>query len=260
MILSTLGKKYMQKDSKKLKTEKVIIVIPAYNSEKSLEKVYKAIPKKIADEVIIADDRSKDNTIAVIKSLGIKPIIHKQNLGYGGNQKTLYTKALARGAKYVIMLHPDGQYSPKELPKFISTLKKGSADLVLGSRFLTKGINETPGYKTISIKLITLLFNLILGTNISEVNTGYRGYTAKLLKTVPFLKNGNGYIFDPQLIIQTVYFGFKIADVPVSKRYNKEAISPNFSKSLRHGWENIQLLIEYILHRLNIKKANFLIP
>ena len=240
------------------KNYETIVVIPAYNSEKSIASVYKKIPKEIIDKVIIVDDGSKDNTVEVIKSLGLKPIIHKYNLGYGANQKTLYTKALRLGVKYIIMLHPDGQYDPKDLPKFIKALKEGSGDLILGSRFLGKGRNETPIYKTISIKIITLLFNLVLGTHISEANTGYRGYSVELLKSIPFLKNGNGYIFDPQLIIQTVYFGYKIADVPVSKRYNKEAISPNFSKSIHHGLENIQLLVEYIFHRLNIKKADFL--
>lgn len=237
---------------------KITVVIPAYNSEKTLGDVYKKIPKDLVDEVIIVDDGSKDHTVAEIKRLGLKPIIHKKNLGYGANQKTLYTHALKTGAKYIIMLHPDGQYDPKDLPKFIDALRDGKGDLILGSRFLSSGINQTPGYKSISLKLIALLFNLVLGLSLSEVNTGYRGYTARLLKTIPFLKNGNGYIFDPQLIIQSVYFGFKIAEVPVSKKYNKEAISPNFSKSMQHGLENIQLLIEYILHRLRLKKANFL--
>lgn len=241
-----------------MKKDKVIVVIPAYNSERTLSKVYEGIPKKYVDEIIIVDDASKDNTVGIIKSLDLKPIIHKHNLGYGGNQKTLYKTALERGAKFVIMLHPDGQYDPKDLSKFINALEQGQGDLILGSRFLSKDINETPGYKSIFIKLITILFNIVLGTHISEVNTGYRGYTAKLLKTIPFLKNGNGYIFDPQLIIQTYYFGFKIADVAVSKRYNKEAISPSLSKSIQHGLENMQLLLEYILHRLGIRKTAFL--
>ena len=239
-------------------TYESIVCIPAYNSENTLKDVYKRIPKNIVDNVIIVDDGSKDNTIKVIRNLGIKPIIHKRNLGYGANQKTLYTNALRLGAKYIIMLHPDGQYDPADLTKFINALKSNKGDLILGSRFLTTGINQTPGYKSISLKLIAILFNLFLRLNLSEVNTGYRGYKAKLLKTIPFLKNGNGYIFDPQLIIQTVYFGFKIYEVPVSKRYSKEAISPNFSKSIEHGIENLNLLIQYILHRLKIRKADFL--
>lgn len=244
----------------KSKKPKVVVVIPAYNSEKTIEEVYKKIPQELVDEVIIVDDGSKDHTVEVIKKLGIRPIIHKKNLGYGANQKSLYTRAVELEAKYIIMLHPDGQYDPRDLPKFIEALKSGKGDLILGSRFLSQGVNETPGYKSISLKLIALLFNLILRLHLSEVNTGYRGYSAKLLKTIPFLKNGNGYIFDPQLIIQSVYFGFKIAEVPVSKKYSKEAISPNFSKSVQHGFENLQLLFEYILHRLGLKKADFLIP
>lgn len=238
---------------------RITVVIPAYNSEKTLASVYHKIPKSVVDDVIAVDDGSKDQTVRVARKLGLKPIVHKKNLGYGANQKTLYTKALKKGAKYIIMLHPDGQYDPEDLPKFINALKSGKGDLVLGSRFLSKGINETPGYKSISLKLIALLYNLVLGLHLSEVNTGYRGYSARLLKTIPFLKNGNGYIFDPQVIIQSVYFGFKIAEVPVSKKYSKEAISPNFSKSVQHGFENLQLLMEYILHRSGFRKTDFLI-
>lgn len=244
--------------SNKAKSDKIVVVIPAYNSEKTIKSVYQKIPFKLIDDIVIADDGSKDQTVKVLRRLNLKPILHKQNLGYGANQKTLYTQALKLGAKYIIMLHPDGQYNPSDLPKFVNALKKGKGDLILGSRFLGKSRNETPFYKAISIKVITLLFNLVLGINISEANTGYRGYTSQLLKTIPFLENGNGYIFDPQLIIQTAYFGFKIADVPVSKIYNKEAISPNLSKSLYHGWENIQLLSQYINHRLGIKRVHFL--
>ncbi len=242
----------------KAKVPEVVIVIPAYNSEKTIQEVYRNIHRDLANQVIIADDGSKDNTVAEIKRLGLEPIIHKRNLGYGANQKTLYTQALKSGAKYIIMLHPDGQYDPKDLPKFIDALKKSKGALILGSRFLSNGQKNTPRYKSISLKLIAVLFNIVLGLSLSEVNTGYRGYTRELLETVPFTKNGNGYIFDPQLLIQAVYFGFKIAEVPVSKKYNKEAISPNFSKSVHHGLENLQLLIEYILQKLNIRKTIFL--
>lgn len=238
------------------KKEKIVVVIPAYNSDRTLEWVYKNIPKQV-DDVIIVDDGSKDNTVEIIKKLGIKPIVHKKNLGYGANQKTLYTNALNLDADYIVMLHPDGQYDPKDLTKFINALKQNKADLIMGSRFLTN-THETPIYKSFFLKLIAIAFNLVLGTNLSEVNTGYRGYTSKLLRTIPFMKNGNGYIFDPQLLIQTVYFGFKVVEVPVSKRYNEEAISPNLSKSLEHGLENLHVLIQYVIARFGIKKISFL--
>ncbi len=240
-----------------MKKSKIIIAMPAYYAERTLESVYKNIPNKSSLTLLLVDDGSKDNTAKVSRKLGIKTIVHKKNAGYGANQKTLYTNALKMGADFVIMLHPDGQYDPKDLPKFIKSLKSGKADLILGSRFLGKG-DETPFYKAFSIKIITFLFNLILGIHISEANTGYRGYTRRALQTIPFMKNGDGYIFDPQAIIQVVNAGFKIKDVPVAKKYNEEAISPNFRKSVEHGLENIKLLWQYILHRLKIKKADFL--
>lgn len=231
--------------------------MPAYNAERTLPDVY-ARTKNLVDLVILTDDGSRDKTVEVSKKLGIKTIVHSKNMGYGANQKTCYKAALEAGADFVIMLHPDGQYDPKDLPLFINALKSKKADLILGSRFLDKGDSETPFYKSISIRIITLLFNMVLGIHISEANTGYRGYSRKLLEKVPFQKNGNGYIFDPQFIIQTVYFGFKIADVPVTKQYNEEAISPNFQKSVQHGLENISLLGEFLLQKMGVRKADFL--
>lgn len=243
-----------------MKKAKIVIAMPAYNAERTLEKLYKEIPDRKNFTLLLVDDRSKDNTVKVAKKLKIKTIVHKKNTGYGGNQKTLYTNALKMGADYVIMLHPDGQYDPKDLPKFVKVLKSGKADLVMGSRFMGKKGDETPFYKSISIRIITLLFNLVLGIHITEANTGYRGYTRKALETIPFMKNGNGYIFDPQAIIQVVNAGLKIKDVPVVKKYNEEAVSPNFKKSVIHGIENIKLLKDYILHKLNLRKIDFLIP
>lgn len=238
--------------------EKVIVTMPAYFAERTLEGIYRGIPKKLVDQIILVDDASKDNTAKLSKKLGIRTISHKKNTGYGGNQKTCYTNALKLGADYIIMLHADGQYNPKDLPKFINALKARKGDLILGSRFLEGGDKETPLYKAISIKIITLLFNLCLGINLTEVNTGYRGYTRKLLETVPFTKNGDGYIFDPQFIIQTIYYGFKIGEVPVTKAYNPERIEPNFKKSIEHGFENLKLLFEYLLQKSKLKKIDFL--
>lgn len=242
------------------KKNKVTIVLPAFNAERTLEKIYREIPKKIVDDILLVDDGSKDQTASLSKKLGIKTLIHKKNLGYGANQKTLYKTILKSNASYIIMLHPDGQYNPKDLPLFIKALKEGKGDIVLGSRFMSSQGDETPLYKAFSIKIITLFFNLILQTSLSEANTGYRGYTREVLEKIPFNKNGDGYIFDPQFLIQSVYFGFKIYDVPVSKKYNPEGISPNFQKSVEHGLENMSLLLQYILHRLKIKEADFLIP
>lgn len=232
--------------------------MPAYNAERTLAAVYRKIPSGIVDKVILTDDGSSDQTVTVAKKLGIETIVHDKNLGYGGNQKTCYMEALKLGVDYIIMLHPDGQYDGTDLPLFVDALLKGQSDLVLGSRFLGKQ-HKTPFYKAISIQFLTKLFNLVLRTDLTEVNTGYRGFSRKFLETVPFSANGNGYIFDPQIIIQAVYFGFRMQEVPVTKDYFKEASSPNFSQSVRHGIENIQLLIQYLLHRSGIKKADFLI-
>lgn len=231
--------------------------MPAYNAARTLENVYRKIPKNIVDEVILIDDGSKDQTVAIAKKLGIKTIVHAENLGYGGNQKTCYEHALKLGASYIIMLHPDGQYNPEELPLFVEALKSEKGDLVLGSRFLGKK-HQTPFYKSISIQFLTFLFNLVLRTRLTEVNTGYRGFSRRFLETIPLQKNGDGYIFDPQIIIQAVYFGFGIVEVPVAKDYLKEASSPNFYQSVKHGIENLQLLCWYILNILNMKKADFL--
>lgn len=237
--------------------EMIIVVMPAYNAAKTLEKVYRKIPKGVVNDVLLIDDGSKDKTVDLANKLGIKTYVHGKNLGYGGNQKTCYEHALKLGATYIIMLHPDGQYDSENLSLFVDALIKGKGDLILGSRFL-ENKHQTPLYKAISIQFLTFLFNLFLRTKLTEANTGYRGFTRKFLETVPFQKNGNGYIFDPQIIIQAVNFGFSIAEVPVTKDYMKEASSPNLYQSIRHGIENLQLLGQYVLHNSHIKKADFL--
>ena len=216
------------------------------------------IPEGCVDKIILVDDCSFDGTVEIAKRLGLKVIIHSKNKGYGANQKTCYTHAIKSNADLVVSLHPDGQYDSGDIIKFIHTYREQKVDLVLGSRFLGEGRKKTPLYKRISIQVITFLFNLILGTNLSEVNTGYRAYSRKILETVPWNKNGNSYIFDPQFIIQAKFFGFKIADVPIIKDYHESASSPNFFKSLYHGFENLYLLLQYILHKYKIIKADFL--
>lgn len=240
------------------KSDKVVIIMPAYNAARTLENVYLRIPEDLKKNLLLCDDGSKDGTVEVAKKLKIETLIHQKNLGYGINQKTCYKKALKDGADFVVMLHPDGQYDPKDLPKFVKSWEEKKGDLVLGSRFLEKGDKETPFYKAISIKIITFLYNLVLGINLTEVNTGYRGFSRNFLEKIPFEKNGSGYIFDPQIIIQARFFGFKISEVPVSKIYNKEASSPNLSKSIIHGLENINLLVQYLGQKTGLRKADFL--
>lgn len=231
--------------------------MPAYNASRTLGDVYTRIPKDLYDQVLLVDDASKDNTAEVAKELMLETIVHKKNKGYGGNQKTCYDFSLKWGADYVIMLHPDGQYDPADLPGFIKELKKGRADLILGSRFLGKK-HQTPFYKSVSIRFITILFNLVLGTRLTEANTGYRGFTRKFLETIPYQMNGDGYIFDPQMIIQAVQFGFEIREVPVSKDYLDEASSPGVRASVVHGFENLSLLGQYLLQKFHVATYPFL--
>lgn len=246
----------MGKEVKKGK-DKISVVMPAYNAERTLERIYRDIPRKIIDEVILVDDGSQDKTVQLARRLGIKTIVHKKNKGYGGNQKTCYQNALEGGAGFVIMLHPDGQYDAKDLKKFVTAYKKGLGEVIIGSRFAGER-NETPFYKAVSIRVITMLFNLVLGTRLTEANSGYRGYRSEVLEKIPWANNGDGYIFDPQALIQCRHFGFRIAEVPVSKVYNKEAISPDFRKSVEHGIENIKLLAQYLLHKSGLRQAGFL--
>lgn len=241
------------------KKEKIIVVLPAYNAARTLKKVYQGIDRRMIHKVILVDDGSRDGTGALSKKLGITTIIHRKNKGYGANQKTCYKTALKLKADYVIMLHPDGQYDPGDLKKFVKLLKFGKAEMVIGSRFLKGGDKETPFYKVLPLRIIAKLFNLILGTKLTEANSGYRGFSANLLKTVPFQKNGNGYLFDPQIILQASYLGFKLAEVPVSKKYNPERIEPNFAKSVHHGMENLFLLAQFLLHQFKVKSADFLV-
>jgi glycosyltransferase involved in cell wall biosynthesis len=241
------------------KKDKIIVVLPAYNALRTLKKIYQGIDRRIINKVVLVDDGSRDGTGKLSKKLGIITIILRKNKGYGANQKTCYKTALKLKADYVIMLHPDGQYDPKDLKKFVRLLKSKKAEMVIGSRFLEGGDKETPFYKLFPLKIIAKLFNLVLGTGLTEANSGYRGYSTRLLEKVPFIKNGDGYLFDPQMIIQAIHFGFNLAEVPVSKKYNPERIEPNFIKSVHHGMENLFLLIQYLFHRLKIKSADFLV-
>ena len=232
------------------KGKKVAVVLPAYNAALTLEQTYSEIPMDFVDEVILVDDASKDNTLEVGRKLGIRHLIkHEQNKGYGGNQKTCYTKALELGADIVIMLHPDYQYTPKLLIAMISIIGNDLYPVVLGSRILGGGALKggMPVYKYIFNRFLTLTQNLILGEKLSEYHTGYRAFSKEVLVSINFMKNSDDFVFDNQMLSQIFYKGFEIAEVTCPTKYFEDASSINFSRSMTYG---IGCLKVSAIHRL----------
>jgi glycosyltransferase involved in cell wall biosynthesis len=246
----------------KLKS-RVIIVMPAYNAATTLEKTVRDIPEGFADEIILVDDASEDDTLRIAKSLGLTVVAHDRNMGYGANQKTCYEEALKRNAEIVIMIHPDYQYDSSLAPLFTQIIEKGICDIVLGSRIRTRKEcldSGMPLYKYISNRLLTILENLTTGQNLSEWHTGYRAYSRKVLEKIPYHKNSNHFVFDSQFLIQAVYFGFKIGDLPVPCRYISEASSINLNRSIIYGIGTIKTVFQLILQKLHIIKFNLFVP
>ena len=242
-----------------MKKPKVVVVMPAYNAARTVKRTYDDIPKEVVDEIILVDDASRDETVQVAKALGIKVFVHEENKGYGGNQKTCYTHALEEGADIVVMLHPDYQYDPKLIPNMIVPILEGRADLVLGSRLLDGKALEggMPRYKYISNRFLTTAENIVLSQRLSEMHTGYRAYTRKLLETIPFINNSDNFVFDTEVIVQTVAFGFRIAEVGVPAVYNEEASSISFLPSVFYGFSTLSTLAKYLLQKMGIKNKIF---
>ena len=230
--------------------KRVAVVLPAYNAANTLEITYKEIPMDIVDEVILVDDASKDNTVEVGKALGIKHIIrHEKNKGYGGNQKTCYSKALELNTDIVVMLHPDYQYTPKLLVAMISIIGNEVYPVVLGSRILGGGALKggMPMYKYIFNRCLTLTQNILLGEKLSEYHTGYRAFSKQVLTSIHFMRNSDDFVFDNQMLSQIFYAGFEIAEVTCPTKYFPEASSINFSRSMTYG---IGCLKVSAIHRL----------
>lgn len=236
---------------------KLIVVMPAYNAEKTLERTVSDIPPGFADEIILVDDASRDNTVQIAETLGLTVIKHNKNLGYGANQKTCYDEALKRGADIVIMIHPDYQYDSRIAPVFSELIEKDICDIVLGSRIRTRTeciSSGMPLYKYLSNRVLTVLQNIITGQNLSEWHTGYRAYSRKVLEKIGYRSNSDDFVFDSQFLIQAAYFGFRVGDLPVPCRYMEEASSINLRRSIVYGLGTVLTLIEYILQKLNIKR------
>ena len=235
---------------------KIIVVMPAYNSEKTLLQTYNDLPHEYIDDIILVDDASDDRTISVSRKLGIKTFIHEENKGYGANQKTCYREALGLGADIIVMVHPDYQYSPRLVTAMASMIASGHYDVVLGSRILggdaLKG--GMPVYKYIANRILTFIENLILGCKLSEYHTGFRAFDRKVLETLPLEENTDDFVFDNEMLVQTIYFGFKIGEISCPTKYFDDASSINFIKSLKYGMGVLITTAKYVLQRSNLKR------
>jgi glycosyltransferase involved in cell wall biosynthesis len=242
---------------------KVIVVMPAYNAATTVERTVADIPPGAADEIILVDDCSRDETVAIAQRLGLTVVRHERNVGYGGNQKTCYRLALERGADVVIMIHPDYQYDSRLAEHLTRFILDGYFDIMLGSRIRTRRealAGGMPIWKYLANRALTIIENLLLGQNLSEYHTGYRAYSRRVLETIPWEGNSDDFAFDAQFLVQAIAFGFKIAEIPAPVRYMAEASSINFKRSVQYGLENLRVIAQYWLHRLGLRRCALFLP
>ncbi len=241
-----------------LNGKKIVVVLPAYNAARTLERTYKEIPFDIVDDVVLVDDNSRDDTVAEGQRLGIKHIIkHEVNKGYGGNQKSCYSKALALGADIVIMLHPDYQYTPKLILAMSSIIANDLYPVVLASRILGKGAlnGGMPMYKYVFNRCLTLFENIMLSQKLSEYHTGYRAFSAEVIRSIDFTHNSDDFVFDNEMISQIFMNGYEIAEVTCPTKYFEEASSINFSRSMKYGRGVLRVSLAHRLHKWGLVKS-----
>lgn len=243
-----------------LNKKKVVVVLPAYNAARTLRRTVEEIPSEIVDEVILTDDASRDNTSELALELGLITIRHDHNRGYGGNQKTCYTAALARGADIVVMLHPDYQYTPKLVSAMASMIAYGEYDAVLASRILGRGALQggMPLYKYIANRGLTFIENILIGHKMSEYHSGYRAWSREVLQRLPLLSCSEDFVFDNQMIVQALYFGFHVGEISCPTKYFKEASSINFQRSVTYGFGVLGTALDLRLKRWGLAKPRFL--
>ncbi|MDA8098673.1 MAG: glycosyltransferase family 2 protein [Nitrospiraceae bacterium] len=231
--------------------KKIVVVMPAYNAERTLRQTYGEVPREYVDEVILVDDASSDRTAVVARELGIHTIIHGQNRGYGGNQKTCYRTALEHGADIVVMVHPDYQYSPRLITAMASMVASGHYDVVLGSRILGGRSREggMPLYKYVANRFLTLFQNLLMGAKLSEYHTGYRAFSRKVLETLPLGEDSDDFVFDNQMLAQAHFFGFPLGEISCPTKYFTEASSINFRRSVRYGFGVLAVSFMHFLQK-----------
>ena len=237
--------------------KKIVVVLPAYNAEKTLEITYNEIPFEIVDEVILVDDLSSDKTVEEGERLGIKHIVkHEKNKGYGGNQKSCYNKSLEIGADIVVMLHPDYQYTPKLIHSMCYLIANDVYDVVIGSRILGNGALKggMPVYKYIANRFLTFSQNILMNQKLSEYHTGYRAFSSKVLKSIAYTKNSDDFVFDNQMIAQIFYADFEIAEITCPTKYFEEASSINLQRSIKYGLGVLGVSFKYFFQKLGLAK------
>lgn len=234
--------------------QKVVVVLPAYRAERTLERTHREIPRDVVDEVLLVDDASSDGTARLSESLGIRTFLHDTNRGYGANQKTCYREALRLGAGIVVMLHPDYQYDPRLITAMAAMVASGVYDVVLGSRILggTARSGGMPLYKYVANRALTAFQNLLLGTKLSEFHTGYRAYKRQVLETLPLLANSDDFVFDNQVVAQIVAQGYSIGEISCPTKYFPEASSIDFGRSVSYGLGVLLTSFQYRAFRLGL--------
>jgi glycosyltransferase involved in cell wall biosynthesis len=241
--------------------KKLVVVLPAYNAARTLELTFNDIPRGMVDEVILVDDRSKDDTVVVAERLGIAHIhVHEENRGYGANQKTCYRAALAEGADIVVMLHPDYQYDPRLITAMAAMVASDVYDVVLGSRILgnTARAGGMPLYKYVSNRFLTAFQNVLMGTKLSEFHTGYRAFSRRVLETLPLLANSDDFVFDNQMLVQAIARDIPIGEISCPTRYRDDSSSINFARSVRYGFGVLGTSLAYRLWRWGLYRPAFL--
>jgi len=243
-----------------LNGKKIVVVLPAYNAAKTLEMTWREIPFEFVDDVVLVDDASRDDTSEIAHSLGITTIVHEENTGYGGNQKTCYRTALGLGADIVVMLHPDYQYTPKLITAMAAMIAYGEFDVVLASRILGIGALKggMPYYKFIANRFLTFVENILLGHKLSEYHTGYRAFSREVLESLPLDLNSDDFVFDNQMLAQIVWSGYRIGELSCPTKYFEEASSINFRRSVIYGVGVLWTGVQFRLNRLGLLHSKLL--
>ncbi len=248
MMQEGLSFNFNREEALNVRFQKVVVVMPAYNAELTLEKTFRDIPAGSVNEVILTYDN-----VEIAKSLGITVLRHAENRGYGDNQKTCYNAALERGADAVIMIHPDYQYDSRLIPYALGFLSEDICDVIIGSRIRTRREaleGGMPLYKYISNRFLTIIENIVLGQNLGDFHSGFRVYTREVLESVPYNRNSDDFVFDTQFLAQAVHFGFRIGDIPIPTRYFKEASSINLLRSIKYGIRTLCVMAMYLLQKI----------